>query len=123
MLAHPPKKMSPQKEERYKRRMKKVENELSYYRHDKRQAEFFAFGAAKSYFVAYNAHLQGLFKESAYILSNNEINRVVPELIGGLGFKLPLECTGKWSIVGNASIHWQGKEFRKPLATNHVGGL
>ena len=122
MLAHPPKKMSPQKEERYKRRMKKVENELSYYRHDKRQAEFFAFGAAKSYFVAYNAHLQGLFKESVYILSGDEINRVVPELIAGLGFKLPLENTGKWSIIGNASIHWQGKEFRKPLATNHVWG-
>ena len=104
------------------RHISNLKEMVSNYRFDDWRGEFFAFASIRSNYVGYNVHLQGQFRDSPYTISASELERVVPEFHGGVGFKIPVRNLGKNSIVGNMGIHWRGREFEKELANNHLWG-
>lgn len=110
------------KQKELKQRKNKKESQPSTYIYNRRRGEFFLFASLKGFAVANNVHLQGQFKESAYTLSASEIRRFILEGFSGIGYKIPITCSGQYSIVGNAGIHWRTEEYYKPLASRHVWG-
>lgn len=80
--------------------------------------EFFAFGALRPRVIAYNALLQGQFRQSAHTFSGSEIERLQVEWDLGLAALIrPLRLQLVWNAYPGRSA-----DFKGPQARTHTWG-